>query len=97
MACWSHRKNSTPIYKTEGRINATKLFSGLYARLLGFLTVVLVCVSVAAAQQPQGYRELRWRIALCKLDESRIQYKSYGKVMSHRSDSRLGRQPRSME
>ena len=63
----------------------TKLFSGLSARLIGCLTVVLICVSAAAAQQPAKLIAFTVSSAadgesrFAKLDESRIHYKSYGK------------------
>jgi pimeloyl-ACP methyl ester carboxylesterase len=58
----------------------TKRFSRLYARLIGCLTLVLVCVSAAAAQQPaKSTASSEGESRFAKLDGSRIHYKSYGK------------------
>jgi pimeloyl-ACP methyl ester carboxylesterase len=58
----------------------TKLFSGLYARLIACLALVLVSASVAAAQQPaKSTVSSEGESRFAKLDGSRIHYKSYGK------------------
>ena len=60
----------------------TKLFSKFYARLIGCLIVVLICVSAAIGQQPAkatASKAADGESRFAKLDESRIHYKSYGK------------------